>query len=135
MAIELAIAMPLLLTLLAMTMVLGRGANAVSAVEMAAYDGARTASLARDYDSAAAAATASVTASLQRQGYGCAGGPQVVVSGIPPDPWTVPVGQPASVVVEVTCWVSYLDIGGIAPAGRHIHRVFISPLDRYRVRV
>lgn len=135
MAIEMAIAMPLLLTLLVSAMVLGRTANAVSAVEMAAYDGARTASLARDAATARADATASVAASLGRQGYSCVDPPRVVVSGMPEDPWQAPVGTPASVAVRVTCRVSYFDIARPGtPAGRTITREFVSPLDQFRAR-
>lgn len=135
MAIEMAIAMPLLLTLLALAMVVGRTANAVSAVEMAAYDGARTASLARDHDTARAQATASVRDSLQRQGYSCVDPPEVVVSGVPEEPWSVPVGRPASVVVQVSCRVSYLDVAVRSmPTERTITRHFVSPLDQYRSR-
>jgi hypothetical protein len=135
MAVELAITMPLLLALLASTMMIGRSANAVSAVEMAAYDAARTASLARDAGTATTQATDSVRESLRQQGYTCADGPQVEVAGVPDDPWSVPVGEPASVVVRVTCRVSYADIAvaGV-PAGRTISRYFVSPLDQYRVR-
>lgn len=135
MAIEVALAMPLLLSLLAMTVVLGRTANAVSAVEMAAFDAARTASLARDAETAQQEATASVRNSMRRQGVGCVDDPAVVLTGVPADPWSVPVGEPASVVVRVTCRVSYLDvtIAGV-PVDRHVSRHFVSPLDQYRVR-
>ncbi len=135
MVIEMAIALPLLLTLLVSAMVVGRTANAVSAVEMAAYDGARTASLARDGDTARTEVAASVHDSLQRQGYSCARPPRVVVTGVPEDPWSTPAGTPASVVVEVSCQVSYLDISvpGMA-AGRTVTRHFVSPIDRYRAR-
>lgn len=135
MALETAIAMPLLLTLLVLAMVVGRTANAVSAVEMAAYDGARTASLARDHATAQDRAVASVRDSLRHQGYSCAGPAQVTVSGIPEDPWAAPIGSPASVVVQVTCRVSYLDIAvrGM-PTDRAVTRHFVSPLDQYRAR-
>lgn len=135
MAIETALAMPLLLTLLVLAMVVGRTANAVSAVEMAAFDGARTASLARDQDTATSRATASVRDSLQRQGYGCVEPATVEISGIPEDPWTVPVGAPASVVVRVSCRTSFVDIAirGL-PTDRTVTRYFVSPLDQYRIR-
>jgi Flp pilus assembly protein TadG len=135
MAIEMAIAMPLLLTLLIAAMVAGRTANAVSAVEMAAYDGARAASLARDAETARADATASVTASLARQGHGCVDPPRVEVSAIPENAWQVPAGTPASVTVLVACRVSYLDIAGSGrPAARTVTREFVSPLDQFRAR-
>jgi hypothetical protein len=135
MAIEAAIALPLLLTLLMSAMVVGRTANAVSAVEMAAYDAARTASLARDRTSAEALATATVQESLRRQGHSCVGEPRVVISGIPDDPWAVPVGEPASAVVHVTCRVSFVDVVvQTMPTDREITRHFVSPIDQYRSR-
>ena len=90
-AVEMAIIMPLFLVLFTTAVVLGRTGHALSAVEMAAYDGARTASLARDADTAYALALATVTDRLSRQGYSCVGGPTVEIdtSG-----FSQPVGTP-----------------------------------------
>lgn len=134
-AVEMAVMMPLFVLLFTGVIVIGRTAGAVSAVEMAAFDAARTASLARDHDTAFRQATDSVHASLRRQGHGCVDPPQVQVTGVPDDPYAVPVGSPASVVVRVTCRVSYagLTIPGL-PTDRVVSRYFVSPLDQYRTR-
>jgi Flp pilus assembly protein TadG len=131
-AIEMAVLMPMFLALLTAAVVLGRTGTAVSAVEMAAYDGARTASLARSAGDAATLATGTVERSLASQGLSCVGGPAVAVdtSG-----FSRPVGTPASVTVAVTCWVTYGDVDLIGvPADRPLTASFTSPLDQYRIR-
>lgn len=131
-AVEIAVLMPLFVALFTAAVVLGRTAGAISAVEMAAYDAARTASLARDAGTAHSQATATVTASLAGQGFSCVGGPAVDVdtSG-----FARPVGTPASVTVQVTCRVSYGDVDLLGvPADRAVSASFVSPLDQYRIR-
>jgi Flp pilus assembly protein TadG len=131
-AIEMAILMPMFLALFTAAVVLGRAGNAISVVEMAAYDGARTASLARDAGTAHRVATATVAQSLSSQGLACVGGPAVEVdtSG-----FSQPVGTPASVTVKVICWVTYGDVDLVGvPADQPISASFVSPLDQYRVR-
>lgn len=131
-ALEMAVIMPLFVVLFTTAVVLGRTGHAISAVEMAAYDGARTASLARDGDTAHAQAVATVTDSLSDKGYSCVGGPavQVDTSG-----FGAPIGEPASVTVEVACRVTYADIDLLGvPADRQMSASFTSPLDQYRIR-
>jgi Flp pilus assembly protein TadG len=131
-AIEMAVLMPMFLALLTAGVVLGRTGTAISAVEMAAYDGARTASLARTAGAAATQAAGTVTDSLASQGLSCVGGPEVTVdtSG-----FGEPVGTPASVTVTVTCWVTYGDVDLVGvPADRPLTASFTSPLDQYRIR-
>lgn len=131
-AVEMAIIMPLFLVLFTTAVVLGRTGHALSAVEMAAYDGARTASLARDADTAYELALATVTERLSQQGYSCVGGPTVTIdtSG-----FSAPVGTPASVEVEVTCRVTFVDIDLVGvPADQQMSASFVSPLDQYRAR-
>jgi hypothetical protein len=126
-----AILMPMFLALFTTAVVLGRTGNAISAVEMAAYDGARTASLARDAATAHARAVATVDQSLSAQGFSCVDGPTVEVdtSG-----FSVPVGTPASVTVWVTCRVTLGDIDLVGVPDREVSASFVSPLDQYRVR-
>jgi hypothetical protein len=127
-----AIVMPLFVALFTTSVVLGRTGNAISAVEMAAYDGARTASLARDAETAHASAVATVTESLSNQGFSCVGGPRVVIDAAG---FSEPVGSPASVTVSVTCRVTYGDIDLLGvPADREMTASFVSPLDQYRIR-
>jgi len=129
-AVEMAVLMPLFVVLFTGAIVIGRTGSAISAVEMAAYDGARTASLARDATSARTSATGAVAESLSRLGLSCRGGPDVVVDTAG---FGEPVGTPASVTVRVTCQVSFSDIGSGLP-GRVVSASFVSPLDQYRVR-
>jgi Flp pilus assembly protein TadG len=130
-AIEMAVLMPMFVAVFTAAMLLGRVGNAISAVEMAAYDGARTASIARDAATAHAQALATVDDSLAQQSVTCAGGPDVVVdtSG-----FSQPVGTPASVTVSVTCQVTVGDIDLIGVPDREVSASFVSPLDQYRTR-
>lgn len=133
-AIEMAVLMPMFLALFTAGVVLGRTGTAISAVEMAAYDGARTASLARTADAAAGQAEAAVARSLASQGLSCVGGPDVELPDVAAA-FSQPVGTPASVTVRVTCWVTYGDVDLVGvPADRPLTASFTSPLDQYRVR-
>jgi hypothetical protein len=126
-----AVLMPLFLLLFSAAIALGRTAGAIGAVEMAAYDGARTASLARDGGAAGVAAREAVASSLAAQGYACRGGPMVTVDT---EGYAEPVGTPASVAVRVDCRVSYADLGVLRLGDRVVSAGFVSPLDRYRGR-
>jgi Flp pilus assembly protein TadG len=130
-AIEMAVLMPMFVAVFTAAILLGRMGNAASAVEMAAYDAARTASLARDAGTAASQAVTTVEASLAEQGFSCAGGPTVEVdtSG-----FSQPVGTPASVTVSVTCQVTVGDIDLIGVPDQEVSASFVSPLDQYRAR-
>lgn len=130
-AVEMAVLMPLFVVLFAAAVALGRTAGAIGAVEMAAYDGARTASLARQPDAAREAAVRAVGDSLTDQGYACRGGPEVTVDT---GGFDEPVGSPATVTVRVTCRVSYADLEVLELGERVVAAVFVSPLDQYRSR-
>lgn len=130
-SIEMAIIMPLFVAIFIAAVVMGRTANAMSAVELAAYDAARTASLARDAVEASVQARRSAAASLSRQGHSCVR-LRVVVH---PDGFRAGLGEPASVQVQVSCQVSFTDIDlpGV-PADRIVSASFVSPIDQYRTR-
>lgn len=131
-ALEMAVLMPLFLLLFTAAVVVGRTGTAISAVEMAAYDGARTASLERDATTAYAQAQARVQESLAGQGMSCVDGPTVEMDS---SGFAAPLGVPASVEVTVTCTVSFVDVDMVGvPADRQISASFVSPLDQYRVR-
>lgn len=130
-AVEMAVLMPLFVLLFSVAIALGRTAGAIGAVEMAAYHGARAASLARDAVAAEQAATRAATGSLAQRGYACRNGPVVRVDT---EGFTVPVGTPATVTVRVACQVSYADLGGLELGERVVSAGFVSPLDRYRGR-
>lgn len=130
-AIEMAVLMPMFVALFTAAMLLGRVGNAISAVEMAAYDAARTASIARDAATAQTQALTTVDESLAQQGFSCVGGPDVVVDA---SGFSQPVGTPASVTVSVTCMVTVGDIDLIGVPDREVSASFVSPLDQYRTR-
>jgi len=131
-AIEVAILMPLFVALFTTAVVLGRTANAISAVEAAAYDAARTASLARDAETAQDRAYATVWQSLSDRGVACLDGPLITVDT---DEFSNPLGTPASVTVTVTCQVTYSDIDLIGvPDDQSVSASFVSPIDQYRTR-
>ncbi len=130
-SIEMAIIMPLFVAMFIATVVLGRTANAMSAVELAAYDAARTASLARDARTAETLAQQSVEASLLQQGLSCV---QLRVN-VNTEDFAAPIGEPTFVWVEVSCLVSFADIDlpGV-PTDRTVSAEFVSPIDKYRTR-
>lgn len=130
-AIEMAVLMPMFVALFTAAILAGRVGNAMSAVEMAAYDAARTASLARDAGTAQTQALATVDASLAGQGFTCVGGPTVEVDTAG---FSQPVGTPASVTVSVTCLVTVGDIDLIGVPDQPVSASFVSPLDQYRTR-
>jgi Flp pilus assembly protein TadG len=131
-AIEMAILMPVFVALFTTVVVIGRTANATSAVEAAAYNAARTASLTRDAVTAEAEARAAVNQTLASQGVACVGGPEVIVD---PSGFGVALGQPASVTVTVTCRVTYADVDLLAvPDDLPVSATFVSPIDQYRSR-
>jgi hypothetical protein len=130
-AIEMAVLMPMFVALFTAAMLLGRTGNAISAVEMAAYDGARTASIARDAATAQSRARTTVIESLAEQGYSCVGEPDINVDTAG---FNQPVGTPASVRVTVTCLVTVGDIDLIGVPDREVSASFVSPLDQYRTR-
>jgi Flp pilus assembly protein TadG len=130
-AIEMAVLMPMFVAVFTAAILAGRVGNAVSAVEMAAYDAARTASLARDAATAQTQAATTVDESLAEQGFSCVGGPTVELD---PSGFSQPVGTPASVTVSVTCMVTVGDIDLIGVPDQEVSASFVSPLDQYRTR-
>ncbi|GAA1026193.1 hypothetical protein GCM10009557_03030 [Virgisporangium ochraceum] len=130
-SVELAILMPAFLVLIALAVVVGRQAVAQSAVDLAAHDAARAASLSRSAAVAEDRATDAARQTLARQNLGCV---ELTVT-VDVDGFAVPVGQPASVGVRVACEVTFEDVAmpGV-PGSRVLTASFESPLDRYRGR-
>lgn len=130
-SVELAILMPAFLVLIALAVVVGRQAVAQSAVDLAAHDAARAASLSRSPTVAEQRAMDAAVQTLARQGLGCV---ELAVT-VDVDAFAVPVGQPASVGVRVACEVSFADVAmpGV-PGTRTVTAASTSPLDRYRGR-
>ncbi|WP_407938816.1 TadE/TadG family type IV pilus assembly protein [Micromonospora rubida] len=144
-AVEVAVLAPAFLALLVLAGVAGRTAIAQEAIESAAHDAARAASISRDATTARRQARAAASNQLDWQRANCAGQPTLTFSGsvggdtvsfdaaFASDP-----GQPAAVTVRVACTVSFADIDlsllPAMPATRTVSAAFTSPLDRYRSR-
>jgi Flp pilus assembly protein TadG len=144
-AVEVAVLAPAFIALMVLAGVAGRTALAEEAVQSAAHDAARAASISRDADSARAAAQAAAVGQLDWQRANCVGPPALAftgsVGGAPVTferAYAAGPGQPAAVTVRVTCTVSFADIylsllPGM-PDSRVVSATFTSPLDRYRSR-
>jgi Flp pilus assembly protein TadG len=142
--VEVAILAPVFIWLIVLAGMVGRAAVAGQAIDFAAHDAARAASIARDADEAKTAAAAAAADQLDWTGLSCADEPTLVFTGhLGGDEvgfdeafGSLP-GQDASVTVTVSCFVSYLDltIAGVdMDDGASIEAEFTSPLDRYRAR-
>ncbi len=130
-ALELVILAPVLLGLLGLVIAAGRTSIAQGAVDAAARDAARQASISLTPVAAQAAGHASARAALQRDGLDCV--PVVVINTAQFS--SVPPGQPATVTATVSCTVSLADLAlpGL-PGSAHLRASFTSPLDIYRSR-
>lgn len=129
--LELAILGPALLVLLSLVIAAGRIAVSGGAIEAAARDAARQASIARDPATARDLARAAATDTLTRQGLDCA--PLTV--RLDTAGFTAPVGAGAQVSAQVTCVVTLADLAvpGL-PGTKTLRAEFASPLDSYRER-
>src|SRR5690348_207709 len=104
-AIEAAILAPPLLALIGLAIVGGRIQIAGGAIEHAAHDAARAASISRTKAAAYHNATAAANATLNQQGLHCTSlTVEANLAG-----FDIPVGQPATVRVSVTCVVDFSD--------------------------
>ena len=130
-AIEAAILAPPLLVLIGLAIVGGRIQIAGGAIEAAAHDAARAASISRTAGQAYAGAYAAAGATLGQQGLHCANlTVQVDTAG-----FAVPVGQPATVAVAVTCVVDFSDlVADGLPGSKTLNASFVSVLDTFRTR-
>lgn len=132
-SIELAILTPSVIAVFASVVMAGRLTLAHQASDAAAYDAARTASLARSAEAAQTQARAAALASFTSQGIDCVT-LEVTVSTAG---FSVPVGQPATVSATVTCDAALDDLalpGLSMPGSVTLTSSFVSPLDRYRSR-
>ena len=129
-AVEMVLLVPVLVMIVMVVVFAGRVALARQTVQAAAADAARAASLARDAAQARADATAVATRTLTTQGLVCARSNVTVTSS----GFNTPVGQPAQVLVTVTCDVRSSDLGLPGPATTRVEATHTSPLDTYRGR-
>lgn len=130
-SIEMAVLAPAVIALFATLMIAGRTVTARQAIEAAAFDAARTASLARDGDTARARALTVATATLTAQGLNCV----TLRVDLNTDGFAVPVGQPANVIATVVCVADFSDLALPGMPGSAVYRAtFVSPLDQFRGR-
>ena len=122
------LAVPLLL-LLMLAIAFGRASQANTAVEGAAQDAARAASISRDPGTAQSSGQAAAATTMRQTGMACT--PQVTIdtSGFGTTP-----GTPAVVRATVSCTVSFADLPRIGIGSRTITATAVSPLDTYRER-
>jgi Flp pilus assembly protein TadG len=127
--LELVILAPALILALLLVIAAGRLAQAHQAVEAAARDAARQASIARDPATARTNALSSAQAALTREGLTCPAQVSVDTSG-----FARPVGQPATVTADVSCTVNLTDVAAAGIASTTIKGHFTSPIDPFRGR-
>jgi len=129
-ALELVVLAPVLLFILGLVVAAGRTSIAQGAVDAAARDAARQASIALTPAAARLAGQVSARAALRQDGLECS--PVVIVNT---SQFSIPPGDPAVVVATVTCAVSLADLAlpGL-PGTARLQATFTSPLDIYRSR-
>lgn len=129
--IETVIGVPAFLLFLTLIIFAGRVAIAHQAVESAANDAARTASIARTQEEAIADATSAAALSLNNQHVNCT----TVDVDVDTTGFAAPVGTGAQITATVTCEVNLSDLvlPG-APGTRTVTATMSSPLDTYRER-
>ncbi len=130
-AIEAAIGLPAFILFVGLIIAGGRLAIAHQALQSAAADAARTASIARDPGDADASARREATMSLNNQNLQC----HRTQVNVDTSGFRVPTGQPADVTVTLTCRVDLADLSvpGI-PGSRLIRATMSSPIDTWRER-
>jgi len=130
-AIEAAIGVPAFLLFIALIIGGGRVAIAHQAVQAAAADAARSASISRTQGQAHASGTSGAVASLANQKLQCT----TTNVSIDTSGFAAPVGTPAMVRATVTCVVNLSDVAvpGL-PGTQSITATMTSPLDTYRQR-
>ncbi|MEU1398266.1 TadE/TadG family type IV pilus assembly protein [Micromonospora zamorensis] len=144
-SIEVAVLAPAFIALMVLAGVVGRTALAAEAIDAAAHDAARAASISRSASTAKSAAVDAARQQLDWYGLACTNELAPTFSGTVGGETTTfdvafksAVGQNATVTVEIICEVSFKDISlDILPgmtSGKQIKSKFTSPLDRYRGR-
>lgn len=130
-AVEITMVAPVLALFILLIIFGGRLALARQAVQSAAFDAARAASLARTQPEARTAAAKTAAATLANQQLPCTS----TQLDLDTTGFAKPVGTPATVTVRLVCDVSAGDLGlpGIA-ATVPVDAEATSPLDVYRER-
>lgn len=144
-SIEVAVLAPAFIALMVLAGVAGRSAVAAEAVDAAAHDAARAASISRNATDAEKEARNAAQQQLDWRGLNCTGTPTLSFEGSVggktttfKDAYDSALGQDATVTVTVECRVSFRDLRLNAVPGmpneNRIEGTFTSPLDRYRSR-
>lgn len=130
-ALELVILAPAVLLIISVIILGGRVAIAGQAVQQAAEEAARTASLARTQSDANATAAQAARDTLDQQGLECTR----VTINVDTSGFAAPIGQPATVTATVTCpvRVNGLMIPGVSGT-RTVRATASSPIDQWRQR-
>lgn len=129
--LEVAALVPVLLLLIVAVIVAGRVQVVGQATELAAYDAARQASLARNPTTARISAEHAAREVLTHQKVAC----HSLVISVDTRGFAVPTGHPSSVHTKVSCVVRLEDLGvPWLPGSRTVQATFTSPLDTYRQR-
>jgi Flp pilus assembly protein TadG len=127
-AVQMAILTPALIALLLLVVFAGRIAVSRQAVQSAAADAARAASIARNASDAEKSAIRIAEASLDAQQLRCATTDiDVDTSG-----FNAPPGTPASATVTITCDLMTSDLMIPVPGTVSIQATMSSPIDTYR---
>ena len=130
-SVEAAIVVPAFLLFLGLVIFAGRTALAHQAVQAAAYDAARAASLARTSNAAQTAASDAATQTLANRELRCTNtGVSVDTSAL-----SAPLGEYGTVTVEVVCVVDLSDlvVPGM-PGSKTVSASMSSPVDAFRER-
>ena len=128
---EVAVYVPAAALLACLVWAFGATANARTAVESAATDAARQASIARTAGQAQRDATTTAHQILDEHHLRC----HAITVTVDTSGFTLPVGQPAEVSVDVSCQVSLADLSvpGL-PGEQTIHEHAVSALDTFKAR-
>jgi Flp pilus assembly protein TadG len=129
--VEAAIGLPAFMLFVALIIFAGRVAIANQAVEAAAAEAARSASISRTQGQAQSTASTAAATSLRNQHVACVS--QQV--GVDASGFSSPVGTPAKITATVSCVVNLSDLSVPGVPGTHtVAATMSSPIDTYRER-
>ena len=130
-ALEAAIGVPAFALFVGLVIFGGRTATTHQALQSAAADAARSASLARNADSAQADAREAATSSITNQKIGCS----AIDVAVDTSDFDKQPGVPGSVNVTVSCQLDLSDLAvpGV-PGSRVMRATMSSPIDTWRER-
>jgi Flp pilus assembly protein TadG len=130
-SLEAVILFPVLILVLLLVVAFGRIGSASNAVDTAARNAARAASLERSGGSASSAGSQVARSVLGQQGLECTSTSISISTG----GFSARIGEPASTTATVTCTVRLSDIGlpGL-PGSKTLTSSFTSSIDSYRQR-